>query len=333
MPLVSFGDLAQSNLMRRHTAEAKTAITQLSQELTTGRHTDTARHLSGDMGPLLALDASLARLDGYGAITRELGLFAGAMQTGLGVISNLALEAGNGLIAASGTAATTHVNTAAAAAHSALKSVVSTLNTRFGDRTLFAGMNTTGQAMADADSWLANLETAIGPQTTVAGVEAAMDAWFASPTGYGSAAYLGAATLAAVPVAAGETAGLDITADDPAVRATLKGLAMAAMLDRGVFPGQEALRKDMAQRAGEVLLASEANRAQMAARLGATEAQIENAATRNEAESSTLKIARTEALEVDPYETATRLQDAETQLQLIYTITARISRLSLADYL
>lgn len=333
MSLVSFGDLAQSNLMRRHTTEAKVAIARLSQELTTGQSADIARHVSGDLGPVLALDATLARLAGYGAITRELGLFAGAMQTGLGVVADVALSAANGLIAASGTAATTHVNTAAAAAHSALKSVISALNTRFGDRTLFAGVDTTGQAMADTDTWLASLEATLGTPADVAAVEAAVDAWFAAPAGFGATAYQGAAALSAVPVASGEAVALDVTANDPAIRETLKGLAMAAMLDRGAFSGQDALRNAVAQRAGELLLASETDRAQLSARLGAAEAQIETAATRNEAEASSLKIARAEMLEIDPYEAATRLQDAETQLQLIYTITARISRLSLADYL
>lgn len=333
MSLVSFGDLAQSHLLRRHTTEAKSAITQLSQELATGQSADTSRHLSGDLGPVLALDGSLARLEGFASITREMALFAGAMQTGLQVMGDLALEAGNGLIAASGTAATTHIDTAAAAAHSALKSVVSTLNTRFGDRTLFAGADTVGQAMADADVWLASLEASLAGATDLASVEAAVDAWFAAPAGYGSTAYQGGSALAEVPVAAGESVALDITADDPAIRDTLKGLAMAALLDRGAFPGQQGLRQAVAQRAGERLLASETGRAQLAARLGASEAQIETASTRNAAEASSLRIARAEALEIDPYETATRLQDAETQLQLIYTITARISRLSLADYL
>lgn len=333
MSLISFGDLAQSHLMRRHTADAKAAIARLSQELTIGRAADTARHVSGDFGPLLALEASLARLQGYGAITRELGLFADAMQTGLGVIADLALEAGNGLIAASGTAATTHVDTAAAAAHSALKSVLSTLNTRFGDRTLFAGADTSGRAVTDSETLLAALASATAGATDVDSVEAAIDGWIAAPAGYASLAYLGGDPLGAVPIAAGETAGLDITADDPALRETLKGLAMAALLDHGAFPGQSALRNGLAQRAGERLLASETGRAQLAARLGATQAQIETAETRNSAESAGLEIARSGMLAVDPYEAATRLQDAETQLQLIYTITARISRLSLADYL
>ncbi|NEY91160.1 flagellin [Tabrizicola oligotrophica] len=335
MTTLGFGDLAQSNIMRRHTMQAKADLARLSQELTLGRAADTPRHLSGDMGPLLAIDTSLARLEGYGAVTRELALFAEALQTGLATISDMALTASNSLIAASGTAAATHVGTAASAAHAALLSTLSTLNTRFGDRTLFAGMDTNGQAMASADTLLTALESAIGAAgaTDVASVEAALDAWFAAPGGYQGTAYLGSAPLAEVPVAPGEALALDITADDPALRKTLKGLAMAALVDRGIFPGQYELQKGLAQRAGEVLLAGETDRAQLAARLGGLQARLDQAQTRNESEAAALGMARTAMVEIDPYETATRLQDAETQLELIYTLTARISRLSLADYL
>lgn len=335
MSLIGFGDLAQSNVMRQHMTQAKADLARLSQELTTGRAADTPNHLSGDMGPLLAIDTSLARLDGYGAVTRELSLFADALQTGLSTISAMALESANSLIAASGTAATTHVNTAASVAYSTLRSTMSTLNTRFGDRSLFAGIDTSGQAMASPDALMTALETAISTAgaTDVASVEAAMDAWFATPGGYQGTAYLGGDPLAPVPVAAGETVALDVTANDPALRKTLKGLAMASLVDRGVFAGQHALQKDLAQRAGEVLLAGETDRAQLAAGLGGLQAQIDRAQTRNESEAAALGIARTGMLEIDPYETATRLQDAETQLELIYTLTARISRLSLADYL
>ena len=164
-------------------------------------------------------------------------------------------------------------------------------------------------------------------------VEAAIDAWFAAPGGYEGAVYLGGQPLAGVPVSAGESVALDITANDPAMRITLKGLAMATLVDRGIFPGQTGLQKDLAQRAGEVLLAGETDRAYLAARLGGMQSQIDLAQTRNESEASALGMARVGMVEIDPYETATRLQDAETQLELIYTLTARISRLSLADYL
>lgn len=335
MGLIGFGDLAQSNALRQHMAQTKADMTRLSQELTTGQAADTPRHLSGDMGPLLAIDTSLARLDGYGAVTRELALFADAMQTGLATLSDMALTAATSLIAASGTATTTHINTAASAAHAALKSTLSTLNTRFGDRTLFAGMDTSGQAMADSNAFMNAVETAIttAGATSVADVETAIDDWLAAPGGFQGTAYLGGDPLAAVPVAAGESVSLDVTANDPALRATLKGLAMAALVDRGIFPTQYGLQKDLAQRAGEVLLAGETDRAHLVARLGGMQSQIDRAQTRNETEAAALGMARTGMVEVDPYDTATRLQDAETQLNLIYTLTARISRLSLADYL
>ena len=335
MSMIGFGDLAQSFVMRHNMTQAKADLTRLSQELTTGRAADTPRHLSGDMGPLLAISGTLARLEGYGAVTRELALFSEALQVGLTTISDMALESANSLISASGTAASAHLNSATASAHSALRSTLSTLNTRFGDRTLFAGVETDGQAMTTPDAFMAALEDAVTTAGAgdVATVEAAVDAWFAAPGGFLGTAYLGGDPLGPVPVAAGESVALDVTANDAALRTTLKGLALAALVDRGLFPGQPALQKGLAQRAGEVLLAGETERAHLASRVGGLQAQIDRAQTRNESEATALGIAHADMVKVDPYETATRLQDAETQLDLIYTLTARISRLSLADYL
>jgi flagellar hook-associated protein 3 FlgL len=90
--------------------------------------------------------------------------------------------------------------------------------------------------------------------TTAQGVAAAVDAWFASPTGYAAVAYTGGPALSPVTVAEGETVPLDATAADAAVRDTLKGLALAAMLDRGTLGGNAAQRAELAKTAGAVLL-------------------------------------------------------------------------------
>jgi leucyl/phenylalanyl-tRNA--protein transferase len=79
--------------------------------------------------------------------------------------------------------------------------------------------------------------------------------------------------------------------------------------------------------------ASKVALAHLVARLGGLQAQVDRAQTRNESEAAALGMARTGMVQIDPYDAATRLQNTETQLQLIYTLTARISRLSLADYL
>ncbi len=333
MTLTSFGDLAQSHLLRRQTATTKLDLQRLTQEMTTGRAADTAARVSGDLVPISALDSSLARLAGYGSVIRETATFATAMQSGLSVISDLATSVGKGLITATGTNATGQIDSATRTAAQALETVMSALNTRFGDRAIFAGQTTDGPAVISAEALLGTLDIVVAGASSAADVESALDTWFADPAGFAATAYLGASPLAPVPIAAGEVAQIDVTANDPAIRATIKGLAMAALVDRGTFTGQPTLRHSLAQRAGESLAATGTDRAYLTARLGQTEARIDAASTRNTAETSALELARTAIVEVDPYEAATRLQDAESQLDLIYALTARLSRLSLADYI
>ena len=56
-------------------------------------------------------------------------------------------------------------------------------------------------------------------------------------------------------------------------------------------------------------------------------------AIRNAAEASALQIARNGLVAADPYDTATAIQAVQTQIETLYTLTARLSRLSLTDYL
>lgn len=333
MSIVSLGDLAQSFVLRRQNTALKTELTRLSTEMATGVSADKSARVSGDLVPLAGIEASLARLTGYKAVTAETGLFAGVMQTTLATVEGMASDLSNLLLASSVSALPTRVDAVASDAHQRLESVLAALNTRFGDRTLFAGVGTNGPAIVGADTLLAALDTAIIGATTAADIETAIEVWFNAPSGYGATAYLGGGPLAAAQIAPGESAALDITAADPAIRDTIKGLAMAAMLQRGVLAGQNEARADLAKRAGESLLGSQTDWALLAARLGTVEAQISNADTRNSAETSGLQIALAELLAVDPYETAARLEAAQTQLETLYALTARMTRLSLVDYL
>jgi flagellar hook-associated protein 3 FlgL len=134
-------------------------------------------------------------------------------------------------------------------------------------------------------------------------------------------------------VAQGEAVPLDATALDPGIRDTLKGLAMAAILDRGVLAGQAAERAKLAKTAGAALVTAADARSALAARIGTAEERIATAATRNAAEASALRIARIDMTSSDPYEAATALQEAEAKLDTLFAVTARLSRLSLANYL
>lgn len=331
--MISLGDLAQNFMLRRQSTDLKSDLQRLSTELTTGNAVDTGRQVGGDYTPLAGIDASLSRLMGYKSTTSEAALFSGAMQTVFGTVESMTSTLGPQLLAASSGTTATQVNAIGAEARQKLETAMALYNTDLAGRTLFAGVATDGAATISADALFTALELEIVGATSGADVASRVNNWFNSPTGYAAVGYLGGTPLAPVSVAPGDTADLGFTAADPGIRDTLKGLAMAALLERGALAGNAIERADLARRAGESLINSATTRADMAARLGTVEAQIESASVRNSTETSALQIARNGITAVDPYETASRLEATSQQLETLYSLTARISRLSLVDFL
>ncbi len=67
--------------------------------------------------------------------------------------------------------------------------------------------------------------------------------------------------------------------------------------------------------------------------VGDAEAAIERARVRNGAELAAADLARATIVESDPFRAATDLQSVQGQLETLYAVTARLSRLSLTNYL
>lgn len=330
---ISLGDLAQSFALRKQNTVLKAEVRRLSSELTTGITADPAARVRGDFAPLGALETSLRRIDGYRSATSEAAFYTDAMQASLSAVDTLATGMTAGLLGAASSSHAAHLDAVGIDAEQKFRSAVAALSTTLGDRTLFAGTSTTGAALADADVMLAELDATVAGALTAADVEAAVTAWFEGPTGFATVGYLGGPPLSPLPVAPGETADLGVTAAEPGLRDTLKGIAMAALLNRGVLSGDAVERAALARGSAESLLESQTGRANLAARIGSAQQAIAAATSRNSAEESGLKMARTNILGVDPYEAAAALTDAETRLETLYAVTARASRLSLLDYI
>ena len=330
MAMTSIGDLAQMHFLRRHTAVTKTALDRLTVEVATGTAADPMAHLRGDASTVTTLDAALSRLRAYGAVTNDLSLRAEAQQRALAHVDDAAVKASGALVtAAHGTAQ--GLIAAGQEARQALEVSLSALNQRLGDHALFAGADSGGPAILSADAFMAQLRAALGGVSEVSAVKQAVSDWFAAPDGF-AAAYLGADPAPALPIADGQVVALETTAADPALRDTLKALALGALLADPGF-GTAADRTALARHAGEALAGLATDRAAMAGRLGAAQDRLEQAAIRNQAEETALSIARNDLLAVDPYDTATRLQETETRLETLYALTARLSRLSLLDHI
>lgn len=333
MTSYSVGDLSQSLLFRRQNLTLKSDVQRLSQEMTTGRASDVAARVKGDVKPLASIENALAKNAGYAALTGELQRSAGAMQSALSSVASLSSGLASSLIGTATSAVPSQIASLGADARNRFETVVALLNTRLGDRSLFAGVASNSVALADADVMLTALQAATSGAASAQDVETTLDQWFGPLGGFETMGFSGGVALAAVEIAPGESARQDVTASDPAIRSTLKGLAMAALLDRGVLSGNASGRQDLARRAGLSLVASADERVYLQGHLGRHEAQVSAAETRNQAEASSLEIARSNILAVDPYETASRLEATQTRLETIYALTARMSRLNLVDFL
>jgi flagellar hook-associated protein 3 FlgL len=332
MTRISVGDASLTNILARQGTELRATVNRAAQEVTSGRPSDLAQSLRGDVSPLLAIDASLTRLQAFRTTTQDAALQTAAQQVAVSGLSSLAKGITTTLLGAPDFQTQAQISTIAADMRGRLESAVGLLNAQAAGRAVFSGARTDQVPLGSADGLLSALETAAVGATTADAVATAVAGWFADPLGYG-AFYQGGAALSDAPIAPGEAADLSTTALDPAIRNTLAGFALAALLDRGMLAGNADERARLAQRSGQELLTSEDARITLAARIGAVEAQIEAARTRNGAEETALGILRSDIGSVDPYEAASRLESARSQLEALYLVTARVSRLSLVEFL
>jgi flagellar hook-associated protein 3 FlgL len=332
MTRISVGDASLTNILARHGADLRGQLQRASQEVATGKYSDIGATLRGDYSPLLAIDTSLARLSAYKSNTTDAAFHTAAQQSAIAGLSQLASGIATVLLGAKDFSTPAQISTLGADAKGKLETAIGLLNTQASGRAVFSGAATDTTPLGSVDDMLTALQTAATGAVTAGQVSAAVTSWFADPLGFG-AFYQGGDPLTATPIAPGEGADLSTTAMDPALRDTLAGFAMAALIDRGVLAGDQTEQGRLAQRAGQQLISTEDMRTTLAAGIGTVEAQIEAARTRNSTEETSLGLLRSDIGSVDPYDAATRLQTIQSQLESLYLVTSRVSRLSLTEYL
>lgn len=330
----TFGDMTQSLSFGRHNARLKSTLTTLSQEMTTGQARDKVRHLGGNVTALAAMEKSLElATDRKGLAQTTAALLAGKQSIVLDIshrTEQVALEAMRLELDTDPAAIKRTMDSFA----DAFSGVVRSLNTRFGERTLFAGTRGDGPALAQPEAILDALVSDLPVPLDPSALSGLVEAWFAPASGFDSLAYLGGAPVPApIDLGHGAEINLTATAQDSAVRKTLAALATGAVLTRELPGLGPAEHRAIIHQSSLPLKSASQGLLDLSARLGVAEERAATASSRAEAERTSLSIALTELLAVDPYESASKLEQVMSQLDMIYAITARLSRLSLADYL
>ena len=330
----SFGDLAQSFLLQRRGADLKAEMSRLNQELVTGQVSDVKAVLAGNTSYLAGIERDLNTLQGYRTATNEAAAFTEAMQTALGRIQNVGTGLSQDILTVAQNGPEPVLDQLSRDARTQLESIVSALNTFVGGRAVFGGTDTGTSPMADVETIMTDIRAAVSGTTSVDDLLTAVDTWFADPAGYTSVAYTGSSTpLDPLRIGVDETVNVRLTANDQALKDVIKGVATAALVDDLTLTLSVEQKREILSRSGTELLGFQDGLTAIRAETGAAQERIDAIATRNSIQSTSLEYAKGALLEADPYETATKLEEVQFQLQSLYTITARMSELSLVNYI
>ena len=334
-----FGSMARLRSFQRHGSALKQTISTLGNELTTGAVSDKTRHLQGDMSLLASINRSLDLSATHQRIATETQLLLEVQQTTINDIQARTEDSFAELLRLGPFKDSKSLRIAAKQMQTGLEHVVGRLNTTLAGRFVMSGMAGDSATLPSADALLDAIEAGpppLPPDPTVAQLQEHVSQWFATGGGFDDAALgYGGASPRPEPVKLGDgyDVTLDVTAQDPAFRKTLAAFATGALVSRGYFADDPSAQRALFGDVAMDLAAANQQVIGLAARTGIQEQLAAQAKTRASAEEAAMKIAQAELLESDPYETATQLEQAMSQLDMIYNLTARLSRLSLADYL
>lgn len=337
MAFYSIGDQARAFALQTASSRLKTSLGTLTDELASGQVADVGQRLQGNTQALSAIESQLNLVTQHRHNAAEQALRLTGMQDRLAHMQALTSELGVSLMAPPFTETVGLVAMRAAAVSDDLTAVVSLLNGKVAGAQLFSGQALDRPPLSSGPAILDELESLTSGLATAADVAAAVDDWFDAPQGGGGfldSAYFGTLN-APLTVVLNEGRRLDNTTDAASapIREALKGLATAALVDRGVLGGQYGEQRALMQMGGQVLVGNDADLLAEMAQIGNLQQYATRAEAEHVSELTVLQMARNEIRSADPFETAGALKQVEAQLEMLYTVTARLSRLTLTEYL
>jgi flagellar hook-associated protein 3 FlgL len=332
----SVSDLARSYQLRLGQAGLKSRLDALSKETTTGVKSDIPRALNGNLANITAIEGRLTMLEAFSRNMAEAESLLSSMQTALSQLQSSSSRNGTLLLSGALTSSDTSLMINVRQAAADFEGAVSVLNTSVGGRSAFSGSRTDGPALSSPDEIMDQISAFVGPATTTADILSAINSYFDAPVGSGGymdAGYRGAdGGVNSVAISADRTVSTDLTAASSELRDTLKGLAIMAYASRTAPLATQTVR-ELSQAAGALLVNGEAGITAAQAHVGVQQGLLATTRTTSGAETSSLNIARNGLVSADPYESSVALKEVEANIETVYALTARLSKLTLLDYL
>lgn len=336
MALNSIGDLSRSITLRNANFNTKSALITHSYEAATGIKSDIPAALKGYTANLGHIEARLTALDAYKQAGQEMAGMTSAMQLALEGLQSKAQQLGSNLILAASHPSVETMTSATEQAQNHLNDAILKINTQIGGRHLFSGTENNKAPLAPVSDLMDAIRGLLVATTTPQEAVDAIKGFFDAPDGGGGFVdqmYKGGRNPVGAAISPSHNIEIEANALSPAIREVLKGLTLMTFAREAPFAEDIQAQALLAGAAGQILINAENAMALFRADLGTSEAAIEIAQSRNAAEAATLQLSRNDLISVDKYEAISAVAEAEARMEAIYSLTARLSRMSLAAYL
>ncbi len=335
MITVGQSDLASAMKLSEQNTRTKAALEVASSELSSGMKNNLVEATAGDLGKLFAIDRTISRLSSEADAIQLAGGKSALAQTALGSIHENLVDFGPQLLSAVERGDTQSSRLIASDARHALGAVVTSLNVRYARHSIFAGAALDQQAIAPTEVIISDISAIVAGAADSTAALVAIDDYFFSPAGgFETNVFLGA-TQDGPPFRdeSGEIIEYAQRADSLGIRNAIRALTIAAVASNAPNFLGTSDQVDLLREAGNSAIAATGDITTLRETLGFAEGRIESAEARNRSMSGVFELERASMISTDPYETATKFEALQFQLQTIYTITARLSNLSLTNYL
>ena len=344
---ISSANLGASFLLQQSIQRIQSELATRQTELSTGKVADAGLSLGGRTQQLVSFQQQDTLLSAFqdtnGLLTTRLDQTQAALSGLSTTVSDLRTAA---LSVTAGESLTGLMTQASAS----LQSAVSGLNTSVNGEYVFGGINSGQAPMADyygqpglaRQAVAAAFQTAFGtsqsgltvgsisPAQMTAFLNGPFAALFSDPQW--NALWSSASnTNPTIQVAPGQDMPVNGNANDPAARNAM--MAMTMLADLGIDKMDPATAQVVIQKAAQVGSSTVSNIGDTQADLGLAQNRVTAASQQMTATRNALTTAADKLDGADPYQTALRINELQTQLESSYQLTAQLQQLSLAKFL
>lgn len=338
--------LNMAYMLRYSITSSQLDLSKAQIELASGRHADVGLTLGSNTGRDLLWRAQIAELQQFSDRNKLAGVQADVTQSALGAMRDLANTFLETLTGARNAFQGQEV--AKSAAKSALVQLTALLNTTHDGQYIFGGTNSGTAPIADYATGTAktSVDTAFAAafgiaqndpavvNITAANMQAFLDTQFTSlfdATGWPANWSSAADELLMARVDSTQRVPVNASANNDAIRQLVQAITMVAELGT---PGlNQTAFETIADKALSLTGAAVLGIGDEQSQLGISQNQISTANERIELRLNALTEDVQSIESVDKYEAATRVNSLMIQLETAYSLTGRISRLSLLNYI